>query len=89
MRTLNKKYRGKDKTANVLSFLIEKGERGEIFLNATLKNLPFLFVHGCLHLLGYDHRRESDARRMEQKEKYILEKSHVSTKNSYRNRSWH
>ncbi len=31
-----------------------------------------LFVHGLLHLLGYDHHRERDAALMEQTEKKIL-----------------
>ncbi len=74
MRKLNKKYRGKDTTADVLSFLIEKG-RGEIFLNARRKNIQFLFVHGCLHLLGFDHKTLKDAKIMERKEKNILCKS--------------
>ena len=45
MRRLNKKYRGKNKPANVLSFLLEKNlpgrqtGTGEIFLNAKEKNL--------------------------------------------------
>lgn len=31
-----------------------------------------LIVHGCLHLLGHDHRRERDARRMERREIALL-----------------
>lgn len=31
-----------------------------------------LIVHGCLHLLGYDHEDEVDAIRMERREKRIL-----------------
>lgn len=27
-----------------------------------------LFLHGCLHLLGYDHQAAADARRMERRE---------------------
>src|SRR3989344_7797476 len=56
MRNLNKKYRKKDKTANVLSFLLDK-KQGEIFLNPEEEKLPYLFTHACLHLLGYDHKK--------------------------------
>jgi probable rRNA maturation factor len=31
-----------------------------------------LVVHGTLHLIGYDHRRASDARRMERREIAVL-----------------
>lgn len=31
-----------------------------------------LVVHGCLHLLGHDHERAIDARRMERRERRVL-----------------
>lgn len=31
-----------------------------------------LVIHGTLHLLGYDHERAADARRMEQRERALL-----------------
>jgi probable rRNA maturation factor len=31
-----------------------------------------LVVHGSLHLLGFDHQRDADARRMERREKRVL-----------------
>ena len=34
----------------------------------------YLFVHGVLHLLGYDHELEADRREMRRVEKEILEK---------------
>lgn len=36
-------------------------------------HLMHLAVHGCLHLLGYDHEKASDATTMEQKEIIILQ----------------
>lgn len=64
---LNSEYRKKDKSTNVLSFPLNKKE-GEIFLtpNKIKKEIKkfdmnyqklflFLFIHGCLHLKGYDH----------------------------------
>ncbi len=66
-RTLNRTYRGKDKSTNVLSFPLDK-QHGEIFLtlplikrqtkqfNKTYTQLvAFLFIHGLLHLKGMDH----------------------------------
>ena len=76
MKKLNKQYRGKDKVANVLSFELgsptTKLGAGEIFLNVREKDLPYLFVHGCLHLLSYDHQKNKDALRMESLEQKIL-----------------
>jgi len=31
-----------------------------------------LVVHGSLHLIGYDHERDADARRMERREIAVL-----------------
>jgi len=66
-KALNKKYRGKDKPANVLSFPFSSSE-GEIFLNPLCakkdapsfevtpqKMLGILFIHGMLHLKGMRH----------------------------------
>ncbi|MBI5004825.1 MAG: rRNA maturation RNase YbeY [Candidatus Lloydbacteria bacterium] len=66
-RALNKKYRGKDKPANVLSFPLGASE-GEMFLNPLCakkdapsfgvtpqKMLGILFIHGMLHLKGMRH----------------------------------
>ncbi|MBI2046500.1 MAG: rRNA maturation RNase YbeY [Parcubacteria group bacterium] len=66
-RQLNKKYRGKNKPANVLSFPLGTGE-GEIFINpirakkdapsfqtTPKKMLGILFIHGMLHLKGLRH----------------------------------
>lgn len=73
MKKLNIQYRNKHKSANVLSFSYDKNS-GEIFLNSAEKDLPYLFVHGCLHLLDYDHKKNKDALRMESLERKILNK---------------
>jgi probable rRNA maturation factor len=36
-------------------------------------HVSHLLVHGCLHLLGYDHETAADAARMEELERAILE----------------
>jgi probable rRNA maturation factor len=43
-----------------------------------------LFVHGVLHLAGYDHERATDARRMERREVRVLRTLGVA--NPYRSR---
>jgi probable rRNA maturation factor len=64
---LNGSYRGKNRPTNVLSFSIS-GKEGEIFLTpAVIKRqtrkfgrkypdlIAFLFIHGLMHLKGYEH----------------------------------
>ena len=73
-RSLNKRHRGKNKITNVLSFPLSKSS-GEIFLNprqATRESKNFgrthknhliaLFIHGLLHLKGFDHGQKMDKR---------------------------
>ena len=86
VQNLNKTFRHKDKLTNVLSFPSkEKGELGDIILayetvtrEADEKGISpvdhtlHLIIHGFLHLLGYDHEKESDAQRMEALEVQVL-----------------
>lgn len=71
MLKLNRRHLRKNKSADTLAFLLEKGS-GEIFLNAAEKNLPYLFVHSALHLLGFKHGKNDDAKKMERAELKIL-----------------
>ncbi len=77
---LNRRYRGKGRPTNVLTF-----DTGDIVLchpviareaRAQGKTLAahyaHLVVHGVLHLRGYDHERKRDAQRMERREIAIL-----------------
>jgi probable rRNA maturation factor len=55
----------------VLAFeTIEREARGEH--KPFAHHVAHLAVHGFLHLLGYDHERDEDAREMEQAEREIL-----------------
>ena len=78
IRALNRKYRGKNKTTNVLSFQAGRFPRpdlkriylGEIFLapdyiRSHKESISRLIVHGLLHLLGYTHSRIRDRIEME------------------------
>lgn len=84
LRRLNRDYRRKDKTTDVLSFPGEGGEAGlgdvvisvaQAARNArglgrTLQQeLDVLALHGFLHALGYDH--ETDDGRMERLERRL------------------
>ena len=73
-RRLNRIYRSKDKSTNVLSFPITKSS-GEIFINLSHSKLfgpTHLFIHGLLHLKGMQH-----GDRMERMEAKFLKKFHV------------
>ena len=92
---LNKQYRGMDKPTNVLSFeLGDKVLLGDIFISLdTVKreakdagisveeHTAHMIVHGVLHLQGYDHIKDKEAKLMESKEIRILKK--LGYKNPY------
>jgi probable rRNA maturation factor len=89
IKKLNKKFRSKNKPTDVLSFLLEEDNyAGEIIIcpeevkeNAKKDKKPVneemmrVFIHGILHLLGYDHEKNiREAEIMEAKqEKYLKE----------------
>lgn len=87
LQDLNRRYRGKDKSTNVLSFPADDPDRlGDVALalqtlkreareqGKTLKaHFQHLVVHGTLHLLGHDHEVSArEAARMETLERQIL-----------------
>lgn len=86
LKTLNHDFRGKNRPTNVLSFPSEqKGYHGDIAIahgvtaaEAAAAGKRFadhachLAVHGVLHLAGYDHETERDAKVMEPLEAKIL-----------------
>lgn len=87
-RMLNREYRGKDYPTNVLTFAYGEQEgvyTGDIVLCAPVverealeqgKDLPahyaHLTVHGVLHMQGYEHDTEAEAREMEALEVEIM-----------------
>ncbi len=86
IKALNAKYRGIDKATDVLSFPLEDvaymplgtiivsvdkvKEKAKEFGHKEEEELALLFIHGLLHLMGYDH--EVDDGQMRQKEKEII-----------------
>lgn len=86
-QALNRDYRGKDYATNVLSFPYETEPlvMGDLVIcpavvarEATEQNKPLaahyahLTVHGMLHLQGWDHEDDVEARDMEDEERTIL-----------------
>ncbi|MDP3901847.1 MAG: rRNA maturation RNase YbeY [bacterium] len=84
---LTKDNVGEKKNFNVLSFPFPKhfprpdltrGESlGEIYLNPNYiksqrEDVYYMLIHGFLHLLGYDHKKNSDRIEMEKKEKELF-----------------
>ena len=95
IKKINKQYRGIDKPTNVLSF--ELGDDillGDIFISldtvkkqakeagiSVAEHTAHMIVHGMLHLQGFDHIKDKEAKVMEAKEIQILKK--LGYKNPY------
>ncbi len=86
MRGINKIWRKEEKATDVLSFPFRenafpgpKKELGQIFICPEVvkrrgddfeNDLRITFIHGLLHLLGYNHKRGEEAEEMKKKERY-------------------
>lgn len=91
MKSLNRRFRGKDKPTDVLSFPAEPDQKelaGEIAISVEIaaKNaralghspadeVKILVLHGLLHLRGYDH--ECDNGQMAKREKQLRARLHL------------
>jgi probable rRNA maturation factor len=82
MKSINKKYRNKNKTTDVLSF-----DYGEVIVclnqakrqakkekHSTEQELEMLLLHGILHLAEYDDQTQKDYNIMIKKQKEVWEK---------------
>jgi len=88
MKRLNRQHRGQDKTTDVLSFAMEEGkDLGDIFISipqierqarqfgvSTKEEFTRILIHGILHLLGYDHKKSADAKKMFAMQELLLKK---------------
>jgi len=88
IQNINKTYRNIDKPTDVLSFPLQGDkkaplgsiiisidyvkEKAKEFNHSQMDEFLLLYVHGLLHLLGYDH--EIDNGQMREKEKQIIKK---------------
>ena len=88
MKNLNLKFRKKNKIADVLSFRLKnKNYIGDIAISfekvkkrSKLSNFFIEFdkmwIHGYFHLIGYDHKKIKDFKKMNKKENLILNYFH-------------
>ena len=86
IRQMNREHRGIDRPTDVLSFPLEQvphAPLGEVVIsveyaadkasqygNSLDEEIALLFIHGLLHLLGYDH--ETDQGEMRKKEEELI-----------------
>ena len=86
IKELNKRFRNKDEATDVLSFPMDEKIWGDIIIStekiieqakeyghSKQRELAYLYTHGILHLLGYDHKTSSEKEKMREIEEKILE----------------
>jgi probable rRNA maturation factor len=92
MKNLNFKFRKKNKPTDVLSFPFRDIEKKNIYIgdiaisfeivNQRSKTSNFfleldkLWIHGYFHLIGYDHKKLKDFKKMYKKENLVLNYFH-------------
>ena len=94
IKKLNKKFRNKNKSTDILSFPLSKKTRiskntylGDIIisyeyldkpkfqdLNLFKEKVIKLFIHGFLHLLGFDHKKNNDYFKMLREEDILYKR---------------
>ena len=88
MKKLNFKFRKKNKTTDILSFPLKYLKNKKLYIGdiaisyeiinqrSKLSNFSVEFdkiwIHGFLHLIGYDHKKLKDFKKMQKKEQLIL-----------------
>ena len=92
MKSLNFKFRKKNKPTDVLSFPSHHVEKKSVYIgdiaisfeivNQRSKNSNFfieldkMWIHGYFHLIGYDHKKIIDFKKMTKKENLVLKYFH-------------
>ena len=90
MKDLNSKFRNKNVSTDVLSFPLKVKLKNKLYLgdiaisfeiiNRRSKSSSFyheldkIWIHGYLHLLGHDHKKNKDYNLMKKKENLIFKK---------------
>jgi probable rRNA maturation factor len=92
IKKLNKKFRKKNKSTDILSFPLEEKIKiskntylGDIIISYNYLNKPRsqdlklfkekvikIFIHGFLHLLGFDHKKNNDYSKMLREENFLF-----------------
>ena len=92
MKSLNFKFRKKNKPTDVLSFPFINVEKKSVYIgdiaisfevvNQRSKTSNFfleldkMWIHGYFHLIGYDHKKIKDFKKMDKKENLVLNYFH-------------
>ena len=92
MKNLNFKFRKKNKPTDVLSFSLLNNNKknmyiGDIAISFEIINkrskesnffleLDKIWIHGYFHLIGYDHKKLNDFKKMNEKENLVLKHLH-------------
>ena len=92
MKSLNFKFRKKNKPTDVLSFPFINVEKKSVYIgdiaisfevvNQRSKTSNFFYeldkmwIHGYFHLIGYDHKKIKDFKKMNKKENLVLNYFH-------------
>ena len=92
MKNLNNKFRKKNKTTDVLSFPLKYIFKNNLYLGDIainfgiinkrsiksnfIKEFDKMWVHGYCHLIGYDHKKLDDYKKMLKKENAVLKYFH-------------
>ena len=75
IKKMNKKYRALDKVTDVLSYndlneivicLAQAKKQAGENNNSVKREMTFLFLHGLLHLLGFDHKTKLEMKKMDE-----------------------
>ena len=88
MQSLNFKFRKKNKPTDVVSFPLRRVEKKSVYIgdiaisfetvNQRSKTSNFfleldkMWIHGYFHLIGYDHKKIADFKKMKKKENLVL-----------------
>ena len=92
MKSLNFKFRKKNKPTDVLSFPFNNVEKKSVYIgdiaisfevvNQRSKTSNFfleldkMWIHGYFHLIGYDHKKIKEFKKMNKKENLVLNYLH-------------
>lgn len=91
MKKLNWKFRSKNKATDVLSFpdlsatmlgsividIDTARKQAAVYRHSTAQEIQELFIHGVLHLLGFDHEKPGETRQMKKVELLFCQKLHT------------
>tara|TARA_B100001996_G_scaffold184673_1_gene141223 strand:- start:251 stop:697 length:447 start_codon:yes stop_codon:yes gene_type:complete len=92
MKSLNLKFRKKNKTTDVLSFPADNIDKKNMYIGDIAISFEIIkkrsrdsnffieldktWIHGYLHLIGYDHKKLKEYKKMKNKENLILKHFH-------------